>query len=503
VSGEPEAVAGRAEPVHTTHTGRTGPRGLGWLSLGLLGLLWFGVVGYPSRARRRVERAALAEVAAGRASLPAPRPRPNRTPLRASVLGASALLLVETLAAGAAATEAMLAGPLANGRRAARDAVVSAQSAATEVATETHLDSFSPPQLPSLPALPAGVSAPPRLAELITVAAAAPAPAPAQAPAMGHLPQWVQTKQTADLLSGPDTGAIRFTSLPAWTFLKVAGVQADRLKVQYAGDGGARRAGPGWVALDDVQPSDASGDWLRNHRASRLFSAATDQANSVGLPQWSPMLTLEPSSGERVHVRAYSSDFKQVIGEGWVPAADVGPTGAPDRAVNAQQALQAPASPFGDDHDAFIAEVGKAARASQAATGVPASVTVAQAILESDWGGSLLTRTANNYFGIKAMGQVGNDGAIWMRTMEYGANGAAYYTLAAFRAYKTLADGVTDHSQLFVGVPLYRSAMQATGNPDEFARRIAAAGYSTDPAYPAKLIGLMTSYNLYRFDQPA
>jgi flagellar protein FlgJ len=85
--------------------------------------------------------------------------------------------------------------------------------------------------------------------------------------------------------------------------------------------------------------------------------------------------------------------------------------------------------------------------------------------------------------------------------MEYEANGAAYFTQAPFRAYKTVVDGVTDHSQLFLRVSLYRAALQATGDPDEFARRIADAGYSTDPAYSSKLIGLMLKYNLYRFDQ--
>jgi flagellar protein FlgJ len=188
-----------------------------------------------------------------------------------------------------------------------------------------------------------------------------------------------------------------------------------------------------------------------------------------------------------------------VVSEGWIPASDVGPVGPPERAVSTDTLAAAPL-PLGG-HDAFITALGQAARGSQSATGVPASVTLAQAILESNWGESLLTRAANNYFGIKAIGRVGNDGVVWMRTTEYDAQGAAYVTQAPFRAYKNALDSVTDHSQLFLRVSLYRAAMRATGDPDEFARRIADAGYSTDPAYASKLIGLMLKYDLYRFDQ--
>jgi hypothetical protein len=70
-----------------------------------------------------------------------------------------------------------------------------------------------------------------------------------------------------------------------------------------------------------------------------------------------------------------------------------------------------------------------------------------------------------------------------MRTQEYDANGDAYVTQAPFRAYKSVLDSVTDHSQLFLRGSRYRAAREATGDPDEFARRIAAAGYNAAPAY--------------------
>ena len=380
------------------------------------------------------------------------------------------------------------------------------------VAPDGRSNELIPPERPSvaatLPPLrlvvvpaPVPVSTLPDTSSAPAPPAPPPPPPPRVAPkppVMDHLPGWVQTRHPAALMSGPDAAAIRFTMLPPWSFLKVTGFEADRLRVEYAGDGGLRRAGPGWVKLDDVQPSDPSGVWLQAHRASQLFEASAGGKSQSDVPQWSSLLTLEATAGDRVRVRVYSADYTRVLGEGWIAAGDVGPVGPPERAVFTQT-LPAPPAPLGD-HDAFITALGQAAYASQGATGVPASVTVAQAILESNWGESLLTRLANNYFGIKAIGQLGNDGVVWMRTREYDANGAAYVTQAPFRAYKTVLDSVADHTRLFVQGSLYRAAMQATSDPDEFAQRIAAAGYSTDPSYSAKLIGLMVKYDLYRFD---
>ncbi|MBV8929195.1 MAG: glucosaminidase domain-containing protein, partial [Mycobacteriaceae bacterium] len=79
---------------------------------------------------------------------------------------------------------------------------------------------------------------------------------------------------------------------------------------------------------------------------------------------------------------------------------------------------------FGSPTD-FIAAVGAAAQASQKATGVPASVTVAQAILESDWGRSRLARQGYNLFGIKALSGPGPDGIVTMATWEHTPSGDA------------------------------------------------------------------------------
>jgi flagellar protein FlgJ len=148
----------------------------------------------------------------------------------------------------------------------------------------------------------------------------------------------------------------------------------------------------------------------------------------------------------------------------------------------------------------FLDAAAQAARQARAATGVPASVTVAQAILESDWGRSALARNANNYFGIKAIGTLGDDGVVWMPTSEFDDSGQLYQTMSAFRAYKSLADSIADYDRLLGSSSRYASAMQVANDPKQFARQIALDGYSTDPAYADKVIALMDRYNLYQLD---
>jgi flagellar protein FlgJ len=154
----------------------------------------------------------------------------------------------------------------------------------------------------------------------------------------------------------------------------------------------------------------------------------------------------------------------------------------------------------GSDQMAFLNAAAQAARQGAQMTGVPASVTVAQAILESDWGRSTLAQDANNYFGMKVMGTLGNDGLVWMPTSEYDASGQLYQTTSAFRAYKSLADSMLDHDRLLQLASRYSGAMQARANPQQFAALIAQEGYSTDPAYADKLVALMDRYNLYQLD---
>lgn len=171
---------------------------------------------------------------------------------------------------------------------------------------------------------------------------------------------------------------------------------------------------------------------------------------------------------------------------------------APLRVTTSSRGASRSPNPDISTRDQFIAVVAEAAQDSQRTTGVPASVTIAQAILESNWGNSVLAKRGLNFFGIKAKGGPGSNGIIRLDTWEVlrGVNTTVNDT---FRAYKNIFDSIEDHGKFLRNNPRYSDAFRA-GDPKEFARRIHRAGYATDPGYSTKLIGIMDRYNLYRYD---
>jgi flagellar protein FlgJ len=164
---------------------------------------------------------------------------------------------------------------------------------------------------------------------------------------------------------------------------------------------------------------------------------------------------------------------------------------------------QAPAVVAPRSTAAFIRQSVAAARASQAAWKVPASVTLAQAINESGWGRSTLTRMDHNYFGMKCFGDPGPIalGCRAYATHECGSHGC-YATSASFRAYRDGIASFSDHGRLLATLSRYRPAFRYTHEPDNFARAIARAGYATSPVYARNLIALMKRYHLYQYDRP-
>lgn len=144
---------------------------------------------------------------------------------------------------------------------------------------------------------------------------------------------------------------------------------------------------------------------------------------------------------------------------------------------------------------AFINEIAAGAISAQHTYGVPASVTIAQAIDESAWGQSELAARDHNLFGIKGKGPAGSD---WLPTQEY-QNNQYVNRIAAFRVYHNVAQSIDDHGKLLATSVYYRRSMAQSQNPNAFASSLTGV-YATDPSYGAKLIQLMQHYDLYRYN---
>ncbi len=147
---------------------------------------------------------------------------------------------------------------------------------------------------------------------------------------------------------------------------------------------------------------------------------------------------------------------------------------------------------------AFIDEIAPGAMATQREYGVPAAVTIAQAIDESGWGQSLLASQDHNLFGIKGDGPAGAD---WQPTQEY-ENGQWVTINAAFRVYDNVTESIDDHAELLATSGYYTQAMADRNDPNEFANALTGV-YATNPDYGSDLIQLMQQYGLYRYDAAA
>jgi flagellum-specific peptidoglycan hydrolase FlgJ len=122
--------------------------------------------------------------------------------------------------------------------------------------------------------------------------------------------------------------------------------------------------------------------------------------------------------------------------------------------------------------------------------GIPASITLAQGILESGSGRGRLARDANNHFGIKC-----HD---WTGPRVYHDDDRAQ---ECFRKYNDPNQSYRDHSLFLAKRKRYANLFKH--KPTDYkawARGLKKAGYATDPKYPQKLISLIERYELYQYD---
>lgn len=153
--------------------------------------------------------------------------------------------------------------------------------------------------------------------------------------------------------------------------------------------------------------------------------------------------------------------------------------------------LSAVLSGLADVYEDYISEYSEMAMSQQTDYGIPASITLAQGLLESSAGRSRLATEGNNHFGIKCH-------ADWKGETMLRDDDAPN---ECFRVYEDARESYRDHS-LFLRRERYRKLFDLEVTDYQgWAEGLSQCGYATDPNYPAKLIAIIERYALYGYDQ--
>ncbi len=144
--------------------------------------------------------------------------------------------------------------------------------------------------------------------------------------------------------------------------------------------------------------------------------------------------------------------------------------------------------------EAYVAMYKELAITEMLRTGVPAAITLAQGILESQFGESDLVKASNNHFGIKCKTE-------WTGPKTYHDDDEK---AECFRVYATAADSYKDHSDFLKTRSNYAFLFKLDPRDyDGWAKGLKKAGYATSPVYPQKLLKVIDDYNLQRYSLEA
>ncbi|MBT8190269.1 MAG: hemagglutinin [Saprospiraceae bacterium] len=146
----------------------------------------------------------------------------------------------------------------------------------------------------------------------------------------------------------------------------------------------------------------------------------------------------------------------------------------------------------------YISQYKEIAISEMHRTGIPASIKMAQALLESGAGQSSLAREANNHFGIKCGGSW-NGGTYYLHDDDYNSKGQLIKS--CFREFSSSFESFIAHSEFLVTQNRYAFLFNYDHQDYKaWAKGLKKAGYATDKAYPKKLINIIEKYQLYFLD---
>lgn len=146
----------------------------------------------------------------------------------------------------------------------------------------------------------------------------------------------------------------------------------------------------------------------------------------------------------------------------------------------------------------FIRTIGKLAKRSYQRTRILASVTIAQAILESGWGTSYVARHGNNLFGIKKGSSKGWKGTAYDGINTTGRHGSRY------RKYSCIEDSIEDHAYYLVNCGGSHRRYAGITKTKSYRRQlqiIVRGGYCTSGSYVSQLCHIIQKYHLTRYDR--
>ncbi len=153
-----------------------------------------------------------------------------------------------------------------------------------------------------------------------------------------------------------------------------------------------------------------------------------------------------------------------------------------------------PTGPAPDYALEYINRYGSLAVNEMKRSGVPASITLAQGMLESNYGRSRLATQGNNHFGIKCHSD-------WSGQKIYHDDN---HRNECFRSYSSVEESYRDHSDFLVNGSRYRDLFNLSNTDYKgWAHGLKRAGYATDPKYPELLIRKIEEYRLWAYDTGA
>lgn len=145
----------------------------------------------------------------------------------------------------------------------------------------------------------------------------------------------------------------------------------------------------------------------------------------------------------------------------------------------------------------FVQKLSEPAKKVESALGVPFTVVIAQAALETGWGKKIIKaengESSNNLFNIKADSRWSGE-QVKKDTLEF-EQGAMVKKKEPFRMYNSINDSINDYIDFLSKSPRYQNALEKASNVEHFVHGLQKAGYATDPRYAEKVLGTLKKVN--------